>query len=113
MPSSAESGDDDSDNSVPPYPIMLDADKDDIGAIVDSCRDDSTLNCTDALSLCIGSLCALVLLRSGERPKILEIALNVQEQMLRIRKNAILILDLEQQLLEMKMLESRANNILN
>ncbi len=66
--------------------------KDDIGAIVDSCRDDSMLNCTDALSLSIGSLCALVLLRPGERPKILEIALNVQEQMLRIRKNAILIL---------------------
>ena len=86
MPRSVESGDDDS--SVP-YPIMLDdgsdTSKDDIGAIDDSCSDGSMLKSTDALSLgiCIWSSLRALLLYARERPKILEIALNVQEQILR------------------------------
>ena len=71
LPGSTESGDDDSDNSVP-YPTMLDDwsdttnDKDDIGAIDDSSREGSMLNCTDALSVGIVSLCALLLGRSQD-----------------------------------------------
>ena len=58
----------------------------------DSCRDGVKLKTdTDALSLdTVGSTLPLLSLHSRERPKILEIALNMQEQMLRRRTKGMM-----------------------